>query len=124
MFAGAPRNHQRRIPESVLCSWSTITLSKYCYLRLTFHLFSTLPEASSPSHFSPPAGATHIFQKRHPLRTAAGRIVRCCLANLPKSERRSISSDFLTRALLRARRVDASNGCCAQTAVRCNLSRP
>lgn len=30
----------------VRCSWSTITLSKYCWVWLTFHLFSTPAEAS------------------------------------------------------------------------------
>lgn len=39
-------NHWRRIAGSVLCSGSMITLSKYCYVWLTFHLFSTPAEAS------------------------------------------------------------------------------
>lgn len=34
-------NHWRRIAGSMLCSWSMITLSKFFYVQLTFHLFST-----------------------------------------------------------------------------------
>lgn len=39
-------NHWRRRAGSVLCSSSTITLSKYSWVWLTFHFFSTPAEAS------------------------------------------------------------------------------
>lgn len=87
------------------CSGSTITLSKYCYLRLTFHLFSTLPEPSSPSHFSPSPRRAHLSKTG-----AAGCILCRCSANLPPVGLCSITSDFLTRALLWVAGSNASNG--------------
>lgn len=68
-------NHWRRIAGSVLCPWSMITLSKYCYLRLTFHLFFTPAEASFLS------SALCTFFKKTPSKQQSHSLCHC-LGNL------------------------------------------
>lgn len=68
-------NHWRRIAGSVLCSWSMITLSKYCYVQLTFHLFSTPAEASFLSTVQYTFFKKYIYKKKHPNSRATAYVI-------------------------------------------------
>lgn len=72
-------NHWRWVAGSVLCSWSMITLSKYCYVQLTFHLFSTPAEASFLSTVLYTFFKKYL--KKNPTQTAEHSLCHC-LANL------------------------------------------
>lgn len=78
-FGAALRNHQGLISESKLCSWSMITLSKYCYLWLAFHLFST---PAAPSFLSPHVRVPQTFFKRATSKHQSSHSLCHCLVNL------------------------------------------